>query len=105
MECNWPHLRCGSSNLGGLDGWDPHVGIMRMVYSRVQHVWTCLDMSMYVLDILDIRFYFIAHGCHSNGGEYTLMQSSRSQIAWKSSSKKVSPCDKAMEQLPLFGNM
>lgn len=27
---------------------------------------------MYVLDILDIRFYFIAHGCHSNGGEYTL---------------------------------
>lgn len=72
MECNWPHLRCGSSNLGGIDGWDPHVGIMRMVYSRVQHVWTCLDMSMYVLDILDIRFYFIAHGCHSNGGEYTL---------------------------------
>ena len=71
----------------------------------IQQCAACLDMSMYVLDILDIRFYVIAHGCHSNGGEYTLMQSSRSQIAWKSSSKKVSPCDKATEQLHLFGNM
>lgn len=117
-------LRSAWSNLStpGVGTWNvgPTCAVVHLTFNRDSWMgfflcgilmrigWYTAVCSMsghvHVVDILDIRFYF-AHGCHSNGEEYTLMQSSRSQIAWKSSSKKVSPCDNAMEQLHLFGNM
>lgn len=66
------------------------------------HVWTCPCMSW-------ISWIFVSTsslmGVTVMAENTPWMQSIRSQIAWKSSSKKVSPCDKAMEQLHLFGNI